>query len=534
MYCKLPFNINCKNIGVAGLKDPKNYLVVKSNKLVEANYKLTLNEHRLIFTLIAQIKPEDQEFEEYFIKINDLKTLFEITTNDYYSRIKKITKSLLSKPLSIPTKEGILQCNWISSAHYFDNEGTVKLRFDPALKPYLLQLKSYFTAYGLDNIIRLKSVYSIRLYELLLKEYHYYSKKRINFVFSIKELKAMLGIEEDEYPFFANFKVKVLYIAEKELKAKSNLYFEYKTIKTGRAITDIEFFVIHEEEKQRKLTNKENYQGIIDVKSSPIVEEQETDEIIKRLIELGFQDYKKIKEEHSDEVILNAFADLDFEIEDRKKKKKDSLKNIGAWVRRRLPIAGQPFQRSLHHNKYLEEQDQKKQQEEIKQQEQLKAKIERDKKENLIKELDDKINARIEYLKLNSPEEWEEIEKEVSDRVTSELKPPKQEKEEKEIIKAIISELTEKDRNILELDAVEKAKISLADMGITEDSKSFNNIMKSVKTSTFEKIIKERYLSEIQSQLKESSYYKTYEKKFTMESNEIRRRIIIKKLKDDI
>jgi len=504
---------------------------------VEAKYKLTLNEHRLILILIAQIKPEDQEFKEYFIKISDLQTLFEITDNGYYSKIKKVTENLLSKPLSIPTQKGRLLCNWISSAEYLDDEGYVKLCFDPKLKPYLLQLKSYFTAYGLDNLIRLKSVYSIRLYEILLKEYRYYGKKRFSFAFSVKELKTMLGIEESEYPFFNNFKVKVLEVAEKELKAKSNLYFEYKTIKTVRAITDIEFFVINKEKKeektQKQLAQKENSKETVDINHSP-VEEQETDEIIKRLIALGFQDYKKIRSEHSDEVLLNAFADLDFEIEDRKKKKKESLKNVGAWVRKRLPIAGQPFQRSLHHNKYLEEQDKKKQQEEIKHQEQLKAKQERERQERLIKELDERINAKIEDLKLNSPEEWEEIEKEVRHKVSSEVKPPKQEKEEKEIIKSIISELTEKDRKILELDAVEKAKTSLIGLGLNEDSKNFNSVLKSVKASTFEAIVKEKYLSEIENQLKETSYYKTYEKKFIMESNEIRRRIIINKLKDDI
>ncbi|MBF0228527.1 MAG: RepB family plasmid replication initiator protein, partial [Desulfamplus sp.] len=41
----------------------------------------------------------------------------------------------------------------------------------------------------------------------------------------------------------------------RELKAKSDFYFEYKTIKTGRAITDIEFIVI---DKAKKEDNKQN------------------------------------------------------------------------------------------------------------------------------------------------------------------------------------------------------------------------------------------------------------------------------------
>ncbi|MBF0235045.1 MAG: hypothetical protein HQK65_18725, partial [Desulfamplus sp.] len=189
---------------------------------------------------------------------------------------------------------------------------------------------------------------------------------------------------------------------------------------------------------------------------------------------------------------------------------------------------GQPFQRSLHHNKYLEEQDKKKQQEEIKQQEQLKAKQERERQERLIKELDEKVNKKIEDLKLNYPDEWEAVEKEVSDKANAELQPPKQDKEEREFIKAIISELTEHDKNMLEAAAIEKAKTNLIDLGFSEDSKNFNNVLKSVKQTTFELIVKDKYSSEIQILLKETKYYKAYEQRLIIQSNRIRREIIIK------
>ena len=146
----------------------KNCVVVKSNKLIEAKYKLSLNEQRLIHTLISKIKSDDEEFKAYYIKVAELKDLFHIEDTTYYSKIKKITENLLGKTLSIQEKDGLLQINWISSAKYIDKRGMVRLKFDPDLKPYLLQLKSYFTAYGLDNILKLKSTYAIRLYEILL------------------------------------------------------------------------------------------------------------------------------------------------------------------------------------------------------------------------------------------------------------------------------------------------------------------------------------------------------------------------------
>ena len=71
-------------------------------------------------------------------------------------------------------------------------------------------VKNHFTILELDRILKLKSVYSIRLYEILLKEYCYYGKKKISFVFSIKELKAMLGLEVNQYSEIITFKRKIL------------------------------------------------------------------------------------------------------------------------------------------------------------------------------------------------------------------------------------------------------------------------------------------------------------------------------------
>ena len=79
-----------------------------------------------------------------------------------------------------------------------------------------------------------------------------------------------------------------------------------------------------------------------------------------------------------------------------------------------------------------------------------------------------------------------------------------------------------------------KAKASLLVLGLSEDSNNFASVLKSIKTSAFEAAIKDKYSSEIQGLLKETSYYKAYEQRLIMESNQIRRSIIIKKLKDDI
>jgi hypothetical protein len=43
-----------------------NYSIVKHNDLIEARYKLTLHEQKLVMTVAMMIKPEDRDFYGIF------------------------------------------------------------------------------------------------------------------------------------------------------------------------------------------------------------------------------------------------------------------------------------------------------------------------------------------------------------------------------------------------------------------------------------------------------------------------------------
>lgn len=244
--------------------------IVKSNQLIEAKYKLTLNEQRLILLLITLIKPEDKEFKIYKFKIQDFIKIFRLRSKTTsYKEIKTTTERLVGNTLIMkPNSSRTLYINWLSSAEYFENEGYVELCFDPKLKPYLLQLKDHFTTYRLENVLHLKSIYSIRLYELLLKEHNYYYRQKNSLVFELQRLKEILGIEKKEYVKFNHFKTRVLNSAQKELKEKSDIFFDYNCLKTGRKITAIEFVVkINNIVDPRQTTIEESF---IELKNSNI------------------------------------------------------------------------------------------------------------------------------------------------------------------------------------------------------------------------------------------------------------------------
>jgi hypothetical protein len=209
-------------------------LVVQHNKIVEARYKLTVEEQRLLKTLVSKIQLHDEDFKVYEITVLELANLIGIVDDYYYSRVKAITKKLRDSSLNFMNDKGEeVQTGWLSSAKYY--KGVVKLRFDPELKPYLLQLKNYFTSYELGNILRLKGMYSIRIYELL-KQYERIGKRE----FTIDLFRQTLNIE-NEYQQYRDLKKFVLSPAEKEITEKTDISYQLSEVKQGRKVVGLVF-----------------------------------------------------------------------------------------------------------------------------------------------------------------------------------------------------------------------------------------------------------------------------------------------------
>ena len=238
-------------------------LIVKHNKLIEANYKLTLQEQKLILTLAREITKEDNNFKKCVFTVEQLSDILGLEKKGYYSELKEITKSLISRVIQIKEPDGLLQVSWLNSAKYYDNKGTIELSFSNDLKPYLLQLGNHFTKLEFNQIVSLNSVYAIRIYELC-KQYQKLGERTAE----LQELRSILAIERKEYPFYANFKVKVLSVAEREINEKTDISIKFEEIKTGRKITAIKFLISAKKEI-KAIKNKEIIENIEEVKEYP-------------------------------------------------------------------------------------------------------------------------------------------------------------------------------------------------------------------------------------------------------------------------
>lgn len=217
-------------------------LVVQSNRLVEAKYRLSVEEQKIIKILVSQIEKEDEDFKDYEFRILDLAELLGMEHTNPYGVLRGITKKLVSRVLEFynPETNTLLQTSWLSSAEYKTGKGTVAMCFDPKLKPLLLQLQSYFTKYELGHVLRFKGRYTIRFFEFR-KSFLGRNKKEV--VIDMQELREMLGLRKSEYQEFFNFKARVLESARLELLEKIGQSFTWEPIRQGRGgkVTAIRF-----------------------------------------------------------------------------------------------------------------------------------------------------------------------------------------------------------------------------------------------------------------------------------------------------
>jgi len=224
--------------------------IVQSNILIESRYNLSAAEIKLVLLVISKIKRKDTEFKPYKIHISDFLTMVGTKRTSIHTDAKAISKAVLSKPIEIKNGKKTIQCNWLSSAVYQGGKSTIECRFDPVLMPYLLKLKECFTQFEIENIIQLKSSYSIRLYQLL-KSYEKLGKRKIEY----EELRWMLEIKENKYKRFCDFKKRVLEPSKKEIDAICDISFTYEVGRKGRYVHNIAFKIQRDAEKATEIEN---------------------------------------------------------------------------------------------------------------------------------------------------------------------------------------------------------------------------------------------------------------------------------------
>jgi len=214
----------------------KKEIVNKEYQLINARYKLSTVQTKIILKVIALINnKEDEDFLTYQIPLSHFDFL---TKHSNYSKLAKDCDAILEKVLHIDTGNGWLKTHWFSSIEYKQKENIIECSIDQKLKPYLLQLKKNFKYYELKYVMAMDSEYAMRIYELL-KQYEKIKKRE----FEISELHDMMQVPASYKNKYINFKHKVLEVAVREINKHSDLKISYEAKKRGRAVFWIEFTI---------------------------------------------------------------------------------------------------------------------------------------------------------------------------------------------------------------------------------------------------------------------------------------------------
>ncbi|RKM56099.1 MULTISPECIES: replication initiation protein [unclassified Butyrivibrio] len=292
----------------------------KSNELINAMGKGTALSQKLFAIGMQHIKVDDTNNVVATIYGTDLRKMFKSSSGSLYEHIEALCDrqikgaTIFDWNLLIKDKEnGKLEAHQVVTDASFKN-GTLTLRYNNSLTDKIVNLKKGYTVLSLAETLSLKSVYSLRLYEMLKSALDYKSAITKGsgaqvFEYDLTELKLELGIInsggdnkiktelEKEYPDYDRvaelvektgqtkykeykiFNRNVLSKAKEELNKKTSLIIDYEPIKSGRKTVGIRFYVDKKGNEEKVSVNKEINK----------------DEVMDELIEFML-DYFKVRE----------------------------------------------------------------------------------------------------------------------------------------------------------------------------------------------------------------------------------------------
>ena len=207
----------------------KKHIVTKGKQLNELEpCGMSLQGLRFFSIYLSKINPLDVLTRKVHFRLSDFKKIMElkkIKRKDLIRAINDILTQTVGIPLSDDdedfsrfqifkectiTKDSIGERIVIIDAH------------DKAL-PLMFNLKGPYFKYELWNALRPKSRNQLRMYEIL-KQYEWCGAR----VITIKRLKEYLGIKEDQYKRYGDFKRRVLNSCQKTLAENTDISFTYE------------------------------------------------------------------------------------------------------------------------------------------------------------------------------------------------------------------------------------------------------------------------------------------------------------------
>jgi plasmid replication initiation protein len=231
--------------------------VTMANVAARAAHSLTLPEKRVVMAGLsfldsrkARLAYTDAKARTFRITAADYQEIAQLSQpKDAYREIARAAHRLVRRQLKhdrlTPRGMRLVEVNWLEEAVYHEGEGWIEICFTTKVLPYLVEIKSRFTKYKLEQTAGLRSVYSWRLLEYLTS----WGREKGARTVDLEKFRQMLEIPESYQ--WSNIRQKVIEPAIAELAEKDGWEIQWQGVKTGRKFTAITF--VWERSAQRDL-----------------------------------------------------------------------------------------------------------------------------------------------------------------------------------------------------------------------------------------------------------------------------------------
>ncbi|MFY4858895.1 replication initiation protein [Aliarcobacter butzleri] len=235
---------------------------------------LSLIESKLVFSVVAQIDLNDENFKEYKINASELHDEIknelrsearkrsklkgkEIEVIDFAKEKSKqleiFCKNLKAKTINLPVENKLDFdiISWFDRFNYKSDDDMIYCQINPNLRPYLLDLKDIsFKKNHLPNILIFKSKYTHKFYLLLkiVNTDRFINIEPYGTIIPLEWFRKWLGLSDDEYKLYADFKRRILEQSKKDLD-DTEINFEFDEIKTKKAVTHLKIKAVYKKDK---------------------------------------------------------------------------------------------------------------------------------------------------------------------------------------------------------------------------------------------------------------------------------------------
>lgn len=233
-------------------KDKKNYIIEKSNPILEARNDMTLQQLRFFNIYLALINPLDENTKRVSLPLQTISNLLKVELNEL--AVRKMGKACMQLYIDLADfdkeakKRGAMRLRHMFQKFDVDKDDDgvwmVTMQADEDILPYLFDIKTMgYLKYSLYNVLTLDGKVQIKLYEILKL-----GQGLKNYTLALDDLKARLGVSEmKSYIAYKKFKQAVLDRCIKEINEKTDIRVKFEEIRgpgRGRPVNAIRFYVL--------------------------------------------------------------------------------------------------------------------------------------------------------------------------------------------------------------------------------------------------------------------------------------------------